>query len=62
VDIAAQGRSIRFPSLPSYARIVNEAITPGYMDILSQKVGIREGLITMQAQTQAILDEDLKPR
>ena len=62
VDIAAQGRSIRFPSLPSYARIVNEAITPGYMDILSQKVGVREGLITMQAQTQAFLDEDLKPR
>jgi ABC-type glycerol-3-phosphate transport system substrate-binding protein len=60
VDIAAQGRAVRFPSLPSYQRIVNEVVTPGYTDILSQKISVRDGLASMQQRAQALLDEDLK--
>jgi hypothetical protein len=51
---------VRFPSLPSYQKIVNEVITPGYVDILSQKTSVRDGLATMQQLSQALLEEDLK--
>jgi ABC-type glycerol-3-phosphate transport system substrate-binding protein len=60
VDIAGQSRPIRFPALPSYQKIVNEIITPGYNDVLSQKVSVRDGLAAMQQLTQVALDEDLK--
>jgi multiple sugar transport system substrate-binding protein len=60
VDVAFQGRSARFPSLPSYQKIVNETITPGVADILAQKVSVRDGLADVQQRTQVLLDEDLK--
>jgi hypothetical protein len=60
VDVAFQGRSARFPSLPSYQTVVNETITPGLADIYAQKVSVRDGLAGIQQRTQALLDEDLK--
>ncbi len=60
VDIAIQGRSARFPSLPSYQKIVNETITPGLAEIYAQKVSVRDGLNDIQQRTQTLLDEDIK--
>ena len=60
VDVAFQGRSARFPSLPSYDTIVNQTITPGLADIYAQKVSVRDGLNSIQQRTQTALDEDLK--
>ena len=60
VDVAFQGRSSRFPSLPSYQKIVNETITPGVADIYAQKISVRDGLTDIQQRTQVLLDEDLK--
>jgi ABC-type glycerol-3-phosphate transport system substrate-binding protein len=60
VDVALQGRSARFPSLPSYQKIVNETITPGLADIYAQKISVRDGLNGIQQRTQALLDEDVK--
>lgn len=60
VDVAFQGRSARFPSLPSYQKIVNETLTPGVAAIFGQKVSVRDGLNDMQQRTQTLLDDDLK--
>ena len=60
VDVAFLGRSARFPSLPSYQKIVNETLTPGLADIFAQKVSVRDGLAGIQQRAQVLLDEDLK--
>jgi ABC-type glycerol-3-phosphate transport system substrate-binding protein len=60
VDVAFQGRSARFPPLPSYQKIVNETITPGLAEIYAQKVSVRDGLLGIQQRCQVLLDEDLK--
>jgi ABC-type glycerol-3-phosphate transport system substrate-binding protein len=60
VDVASLGRPARFPSLPSYAVIVNQTITPGLKEIYGQKVGAREGLTELQRVTQQQLEQDLK--
>jgi len=60
VDVAFQGHSARFPSLPSYQKIVNETITPGVADIYAQKVSVRDGLNDLQTRTQVLLDDDVK--
>lgn len=60
VDVAFQGRSARFPSLPSYQKIVNDTITPGVAAIMGQKISVRDGLADVQQRTQVLLDDDLK--
>ena len=60
VDVALQGRSARFPSLPSYQKIVNETITPGLAEIFGQKISVRDGLTSIQQRTQVLLDDDVK--